>query len=201
MTFSTRRFSLVMLSLSMVALAGGCGVGATDVPQTTTVTLPDGTQVQATLGSGVVTLADSRWQVFQAFPGGQGSQMLTLVFGSEGELVSFEDSTLAAALFGTTLIFDGQRHDTVQSGVQYAAGTFGAETSDSTGFTFVGELSGFFAGIQAATASASAAGTFDPEDPDVITGTFTFKSEVTLLDIPEANVDDTFDFIARRVVN
>ena len=71
MSLLTRRLSIASLALLIITMVGGCGLGAPDVPKLTTVTLPDGTQIQATLGSGVISLADSKWKVFQAVTGGQ----------------------------------------------------------------------------------------------------------------------------------
>jgi len=78
--------------------------------------------------------------------------------------------------------------------------TYGAETSDGTGFTFEGRLTAFAAGLQAGYATATATGTFDPDDPNTMTGTFSYSTRVTLISMPEANVDEEFTFIAHRVV-
>ena len=48
---------------------------------------------------------------------------------------------------------------------------------------------------------ATASGEFDADDPDVMTGTFTFEGEV-LVELPGVPTDpffDEFDFIAHRV--
>ena len=61
-------------------------------------------------------------------------------------------------------------------------------------------MTAFAVGIQAGSATAIATGTFDPDDPDTMTGTFSFSTRVTLISLPEANTDDEFPFIAHRVV-
>jgi len=176
----------------------GCGGSA---PSGVDVTLPDGTTVNATLGSGVVTLADTEWEFFSGVGGGQWTPFVTVRFGSEGQLDSFVDNTIASSIFGETIIFDGARHNTSLSGVQYAAATYGAETSDSSGFTFEGRLSGFTAGVEAAKATATASAVFDETDPDTVRGNFSFSSEVLLFPelFPQGNLDDEFSFIGLRV--
>jgi hypothetical protein len=62
-------------------------------------------------------------------------------------------------------------------------------------------MTAFAAGLQAGSATASTQGTFDADDPDTMRGTFTISTRVTLISIPDANVDDTFDFLAQRVTD
>ena len=88
---------------------------------------------------------------------------------------------------------------TSQTGVTYAASTYGAETADATGFSFQGRAVAYAAGLQAGTATASAIGELDSVDPNIMRGTFSFTTRTTLIDIPEANVDDEFSFLAQRV--
>ncbi|MGB0716985.1 MAG: hypothetical protein ACPGXK_13975 [Phycisphaerae bacterium] len=192
-----RRFSIVTAVLGCSFWVAGCNNG---LPATVDVELPDGTVVETTLGSGVISFADSKWQFFRTSSTGQGAPFVTIVFGPNGELAAFEDNTIASDIFGTEILFDGATHPTNQVGLSYAAATFGASTSDSSGFTFEGRVTAFLAGIQAANATASASGSFDGDDIDTVTGTFAFSSEVTLLDIPEGNIEDTYNFIGRRVI-
>ena len=202
MRILARRATRLMIMASVaIATTSGCnsGPGANGLPESVTVQLPDGTEVDATLGSGVISLADTSWQLSRTSSNAQGAAFVTIQFGPEGELARFEESTIASSIFGTTLIFDGARHNTTQAGLQYAAATFGAETADASGFAFEGRVTAFAAGLEAASATASAQAEFDPDDPDTIRGTFTFSSRVTLLSIPEGNVDDEFTFIGRRV--
>lgn len=179
----------------------GCG-GSQAVPSGVEVTLPDGTTVNATLGSGVVSLADSEWEFFHAAGGGQGTPFVKIRFGSEGQLDSFVDNTLASSIFGSTILFDGQRHNTSLSGVQYEAATYGAETSDSSGFTFEGRLAGYAAGLEAATANATATAVFEDDDPDTVRGDFSFSSQILLFPelFPQGNLNQELPFIGRRVV-
>lgn len=198
-----KRLMIVTTALSLVGLTG-CGAGATGLPQSVTIELPDGTTTEATLGAGVISLADSTWAFHQSFEGGGSSSVpfVTITFGPEGELTSFEDNTIAAEIFGDTLIFDGQRHDTTQPGLTYAAATFGAETSDASGFAFVGELNAFAPILgTVASATATADGEFDPEDPDVMSGSFAFVADilVELPGVPTETIEESFDYRATRV--
>lgn len=191
--------AVILISLPSLH-CGTAGTGTVNgLPSSLEVTLPDGTQTPATLGSGVLSLADTTWQFFRTADNLQGGAFVTVRFGSEGQLLAFENSTIAPQIFGTSILFDGQRHNTTQAGLQYAAATYGAESADATGFAFEGRLKAFAAGLEAATATASATATYDAADPNVIRGTFRFKSEVTLLSVPDANVDDEFSFLGRRV--
>lgn len=191
-----RLSGVVWLPFALLVI-GGCG--GNKLPQTTTIELPDGTTQEATLGSGVVSFANSRWQFFQTSPTAQSAAFATIRFGPNGELEAFEDNTIASNIFGNTIIFDGERHPTNQQGLTYEAGTFGAATADARGFAFEGAVTAFAAGIQAASATASAQGEFQNDDINTVHGTFEFSSRVTLLDIPEGNIDMSFEFIGQRV--
>lgn len=195
---SRTAFSIVLAGASL--MSAGCFGGGNSLPDSVTVALPDGTTVDATLGSGVLALADTTWDFTRVADNARGDAFARINFGPEGELASFENNTLASNIFGSTLVFDGQRHDTQQPAVQYAAATYGAETSDATGFTFEVRLTAFAAGFQAATATVSASAEFDPDDPNTVRGTFIFSSRVTLISIPGGNQDDTFSFEGRRVI-
>jgi hypothetical protein len=162
-----------------------------------TLVLPDGTTVDVGQGSGAASLANSQWQFFRA-PVSAQALVATISFGPDGELVLFEDNTIAPEIFGDTIRFDGQRHSTTQQGLEYAAATFGAETGDASGFTFEGRLAAFFAGIQAANGTAAATATYVAGDPDTVEGTFKFSMQVLIPSIPTIP-DDEFDFVGRRV--
>ena len=57
------------------------------------------------------------------------------------------------------------------------------------------------AGFEAAKATATATAEFDPDDADLIYGTFSFTSEVLLFAdlFPDGNINDEFDFVGRRL--
>jgi len=191
------RKGLVMaacLSLSLV----GCGCRNSGLPGTATIELPDGTTVEVEEGAGAPSLANSQWQFFRTAGSAQGPAFVTIHFGPDGELESFEDSTISQGIFGDTILFDGGQHSTTQQGLEYAAATFGAE--NESGFTFEGQLSAFYAGIQAATATATATATYDAGDPDTVVGTFKF-SITMLVSTPSIPTipDDEFPFVGRRV--
>ena len=190
------RLVAVLVCAPVLAL---CACGGNGLPDQVTIQLPDGTEVQTTLGSGVLSFADSLWEFVASNGSGQGIPFVTVRFGPNGELAAFEDNTLAANILGTTILFDGNRHPTAITGVTYAAATFGAQTADARGFTFEGRFTAFAAGIQAANGIAVATGEFDGEGVDTIRGVFTFTSRVTLLDIPEGNQDLEIDYIGRRL--
>jgi hypothetical protein len=192
--------SVFVLSLLLFALPmlSGCGQ-TTTLPDTVQVKLPDGTTTTVQAGAGVATLASTRWTFFRSADNLQSGAFATVRFGENGNLEAFENNKLAESIFGDEIIFDNSRRATKQIGLSYEAATYGAQTSDASGFSFEGRLTAFAAGITAGTGTASAEGAFNPDDPDRIQGTFTFTTEVTLLDIPEANVTDVFSFIGVRV--
>jgi hypothetical protein len=163
------------------------------------VELPDGTTVTADKGAGAPALANTTWNFYRGSATAQRAVFLTIAFGDDGNLERFDNNTLASQIFGDTIVFDGARHNTNQPGVTYSAATYGAQTADATGFTFAGRFTGFAAGFQAANGQASATGTFDPDDPSMMRGVFYFKTEVTLIDLPEGNQEDEFNFTAELV--
>ena len=200
-------WSRIILFRNGVALAAllsmgilGCPSSQSALPGSLTIDLPDGTSVVVERGSGAPSLANSHWQFFRVANNAQSQAFVTIGFGPDGELESFEENTIAPEIFGDTILFDGQRHSTTQQGVEYAAATYGAETADAGGFAFEGRLTGFFSGFQAATATATASADYDPGDPDTVRGTFSFSTRVTITSIPEANMDDEFPFEGRRVI-
>lgn len=180
----------------------GCG-GSSSLPDTVSVNLPDGTQAEVTLGAGVLSLADTTWDFYQIYGTNSesGTPFVRITFGSDGELSSFDDNTFVADIFGDQILFDGERHDTNQPPVTYEAATYGAETSDASGFTFVGNLNAFAPVLgMVAEATADAQGEYDETDPDLMTGSFTFSgSTVDLPGAPAQTFEDTMDFVARRV--
>lgn len=198
-----RRFAVcgcfVVSLVSAVAALSGCGP-RNGLPDTVTITLPDGNTVQATQGAGVIALADTTWDFFRSGSAAQSGAFVRVRFGPEGQLDRFENNTIAREVFGTTLIFDGERHNTTQPGLQYAAATYGAGTGDDSGFAFAGRVTAFAVGLTAATAEASAAAVFDADDPNIVRGTFRFSSQTTLIDVPEANRNEEFNFTGRRVL-
>lgn len=199
--FHMRGTTLWLIPVVVGVLMIGCGGSRNGLPNTVTVTLPDGSMTDATLGAGVIALADTTWDFFRAASNAQGAAFVRVKFGPEGQLDRFENSTIASQIFGETLIFDGERHNTTQSGLTYAAATYGAESTDSSGFAFAGRVTAFAVGLTAATADASAVAEFDADDPNTVRGVFTFSSQTTLIDIPEANQEDEFNFVGRRVVD
>jgi hypothetical protein len=193
-------FTALVFAASLGPSLGGCGSAQrSGLPETVTIELPDGTTVEAGQGTGAPSLANSRWEFFQSSSSAQGLAFVTIIFGPEGNLESFQNNTIAQEIFGDTIVFDGQRHSTTQQGLSYAAATFGAETADATGFAFEGRLTAFAAGIQAANGTATATASYDPNDPDTVVGTFTFSTRVTIASIPDANIDDEFAFVGHRV--
>lgn len=173
----------------------GCS-GSNGLPDAVTVELPDGSRVSADKGAGVASLANTNWSFYRAAGNAQGAAFVTIAFNEDGTLERFDNNTLASTIFGSTIYFDGARHNTTQPGLTYSAATYGAQTADASGFTFAGRFTAFAAGLQAADGEASATGTFDPDDPTTIRGTFYFRSEVTLIDYPEGNQEDEFSFVA-----
>lgn len=189
----------VCVTALLTLLIPGCWGQNNGLSPAVTLELPNGTTVTARAGTGAPSLANSSWQLFRASDTAQAAPVVALRFGSGGKLVGFDNATIVNELFGSTIRIDGRRHNTPQPGLQYAATTYGAETEDSTGIAFKGRVVGFFAGIQAAYANATASATFDEGDPTTMRGTFSFTTRVTITSIAGANQDDTFPFVARRV--
>lgn len=193
----------ILVATALVSAGSGCGSRQAAVPQTVTVDLPDGTTSTVTLGAGVPSLANSSWEFYVTgdaeSASAQSIPFLVISFGAGGELARFDGSFLAPEIFGDTIYFDGQAHTTNQQGLSYVAGTYGAETSDATGFTFVGKLTALAAGFTAANATATATGTFEADDPDTMTGEISFSVRATVDFIPNANMDEAYTFIAHRV--
>lgn len=180
-------------------LLSACGAGITALPETVSVTLPDNTVVEVTEGSGAPSLANSKWQFIRTAGNAQGAVFAVIRFGPNGELEAFENNTLASNIFGEEIIFDSSRRETKQFGLSYAAATYGAETNDSSGFTFEGRFTAFAGGLVAGEATASATAEYDGDDKSVVVGKFSFSSQVTLIEMPEAEVEDEFNFMGIRV--
>lgn len=189
--------AMIVLVVGFTLAMAGCGAAAGGLPESLEVTLPDGTTQTVTMGAGVPSLAGSTWLFFR----GGGLPFMTITFGPNGELTQFDNNTMADEVFGDTIHFDGQSHPTNRQALTYTAATYGAQTADASGFAFEGRMSAFAAGFKAAEATASASGTFDFDNPDRMTGVFTFTSQVTLADIPSANMDEEFEFVAERVTD
>lgn len=194
----------VLLVSAGSLLLNACGAGSNSLPSQIDVDLPDGTTVTANKGDGVVSLTNSSWTVFRRTSDGaaQGASLLTLTFDGNGALQKFENSTIASDIFGPTLFFDSQVHNTTQQGLTYTAATFGAATTDGVSFAFEARMVAFFAGLRAANGSASASGSF--VDDDTIHGDFAYKTQVTLAQnspiAEQGNQEDAFPFVAYRVV-
>jgi hypothetical protein len=186
--------------VSLALLAGlvlpGC-MGAASLPNEVSVTLPDGSQVSAKVGSGPASLANSEWLVYRG-TAGTGNPFVRLVFDEDGGIERFEENSISPEIFGSTIHLDGARHNTTQQGLTYVGGVYGAETADGTGIGFEARIVGFAAGLRAASANASVSATFDDGARDTIRGTFSYKSEVTLINLPEGNQEDSFEFVGRR---
>ena len=200
---TSRAILVLVLGGGLILANTSCGNQRGAVPETATVNLPDGTTTTVTLGAGVPSLANSTWELYVTgeleTPAAQSLPFLVITFGPDGELTRFDGNTISPEIFGDTIYFDGASHNTNQQALSYTAGTYGAETSDATGFSFVGKLTAFAAGFTVANATITATGTFDAYDPDTMTGEFTFSVRATVDFIPNANVDKAYGFIAHRV--
>ena len=191
----------VGLICGLFGAVAGCAQSRSTLPSTVEVELPDGTSVSVEQGSGVASLANSAWE----FTDANGQAFVIIRFGPKGELTKFEDNTIASDILGTTLLFDGETHDTGVPPVQYTAATFGAETTTGTGFGFQGLLSASVPIIgSVGSGEASATGTFSATDSNVMTGTFTYAFEVNSslpFEIPFStdNLNGTIRFTATRV--
>ncbi len=196
----TRRNLLLFATVALV-VSLGCGSTSNTLPSTIVIELPDGTTTEAEQGAGVPSLANSEWDFVRTSATGQSVSFVRIVFNANGGVDRFVESTIASEIFGDEIIFDGERRETNQQGIQYAATVYGAGTDDGTGFAFDARLTAHLGDFVVGLGAASATGTFAPGDPDVITGTFAFSSQLTVpLDIPGAEQNDEFPFRATRVI-
>jgi hypothetical protein len=186
-------FSALLLSLPLLT---SCGNNA-NLPQALEVTLPSGIVTNAQVGTGPASLANSEWRVYRVANNAQGTPFLTLIFNEDGGISEFADNSIAPQIFGDTIILDGQRHPTTQEGLTYAAAVYGTESDDGSEIAFEVRLRGYAASLVAATGEASAQAT--RIDEDTMEGTFYYKTEVTIVDIPGANQEETLNFRAERV--
>ncbi len=85
---SHRIFRVVVVCVVSLAFfsVNGCGPSNNGLPSEVTVQLPDGTQSTVTLGSGVISLADSTWEFFTTSINSQGVPFVVVSFGPNGEL-------------------------------------------------------------------------------------------------------------------
>lgn len=188
------------LVLIVVAIFAVSGCSPATLPATVIVDLPDGTSVEVEEGAGVASLANTSWRFMRATGAAQGLPFLTISFGPQGNLERFGDNTIAPQIFGSEILFDGKKHATAMSGVSYAASTYGAETVDGSGFTFASRMTAWFGPVIVGEATATATGIFDPDDPNTMTGTFAFTTELAFFEMPEAELDEEFFFAADKVV-
>jgi hypothetical protein len=198
---SFRVFRMIgILGVAALATAVLTGCGGSSLPSTVIVDLPDGTSVEVEEGAGVASLTNTSWRFFRSTGAAQGLPFLTISFGPEGNLAGFSNNTIAPEVFGPEILFDGEQHATAMDGVTYAASTYGAETVDGSGFAFAGRMTAWFGPIVAGEATATATGTFDPDDPNTMTGTFAYTTEINFVEIPGAEMDEEFFFIAHKVI-
>ena len=189
--------SAVLLVTMLIVLPALTGCGGSSLPDQVTVEFPDGSTAVATVGSGPASLANSEWAVYRANAAGRGAQFVRLVFDDDGGIEEFADNSISPEIFGDTIYLDGEVHATAQQGLTYSAGVYGAESADGQEIAFEVRLKGFFGGLTAATGEASANAIRMGDD--TLEGTFHYKTEVTLIDMPEANAEETFDFVAERL--
>jgi hypothetical protein len=192
----TRR-GTALTPLFCVALIVGCGDPG--VPESMMLQLPDGSTVEADLGSGAATLANSTWQFVNATDTGSETLALTLSFGDDGELLGVADSPLLQPLFGDAIQLDGKRHATRQAGVQNAAGAYTTESEDGEEVAIGGLAIAYVAGIEGGKANVLAFATFDEGGTDILRGHVAFSTRVTLLEIEGADVNESLNFIGFRV--
>jgi hypothetical protein len=188
--------SLFSAFLLLVPVLTSCGNNAS-LPQSVELTLPSGIVLEARFGSGPASLANTEWRVYRVAPNAQDTPFLTLIFNEEGGISEITDNSIAPQIFGDTILLDGQRHPTTQEGLTYAAAVYGTESDDGSEIAFDLRLRGYVAGVLAATGEASAQAM--RIDEDAMEGTFHYKTEVTIVDIPGANQEETLNFRAQRL--
>ncbi|HNQ21810.1 MAG TPA: hypothetical protein PKK06_01825 [Phycisphaerae bacterium] len=196
---SVRGALVAVVAMTTVGLVGGCGSGG-GFAKTASLELLDGTIIEAPMSGGAPSLANSEWMFYRRNADGTpGAPLVRVPFGPDGNLISFEDNTLAVDVFGETIILDGERHDTSTDGVSYAAATYGAEGASGLGFQV--QVFAYYSSFQVAEGEASLIAEY--VDADTLVGTFYFRTEVSDLAAnyvgTGANQEDEFEVIALRV--
>lgn len=182
------------VSLMLTTLVVGCGAAGAPLSESLTVTLPDGSSADAQLGKGPESLANKKLTIQRSSSSGQSFTFLSIVFNEDGGIEEFNENQLARQIFGDRIILDGKEYPTAQQGLTYSGGVYGAGTEDGEGIVFEARINAYAARLLAARATASVTGTW--VDDTTLTGTLEYSSETTLIDIPEANIKDSFDFTA-----
>lgn len=181
----------VALVLMIVALGGsGCGQNPL-LPATMPVTMPDGSVIDAALGSGVPFLANTNWACYRL---SDDEFIVRVEFGAGGELVRFYDNTFYfPEILGATIIPDGQVRSCAFPGLSYAAGTYAASADPQLGF--VASMDLFFLSNRVATGTAYAWGA---REGDRLTGTFGFETSILATGSPVPAFNDEYEFYAIR---
>ena len=79
--FHVRGTTMLVIAVAIGAVLLGCGP-RNGLPNTVTVTLPDGSQIDATQGAGVIAPADTTWDFFRVADNACAAA-LSASFGSE----------------------------------------------------------------------------------------------------------------------
>ena len=190
----TRPIGLVILVIVATGLTG-CPSAAppstTGFAETEFVPVAADTTVEAPLGAGAQSLADSTWAIHKAE---DDSLLFRIVFGPEGQVERLFDSfVLAQPWLGSEVIADAQARPTVFAGGSYLFGAYTAELGDNVGV--LGVIHGVLLGTHLGTAKVSFSGAMDD---DRIDGRIVRKIEV-FADTPfQAPGDAEFDAYALR---
>lgn len=171
---------------------GGCG--GTAVPRSTQLTLPDDTVIDAQIGSGAPSLANTEWLLFRT---SDDLFMMRIEFDENGALIQLTDNRIVGEdVFGDAIIMDGRSYPTNIDGLSYFAATYGVE--NESGFSFQVRAQATMAGLTVGTGDAFAVGRV--EEDGIMRGRFGFRTNATgiaasvLPDAISPNTREEFDF-------
>ena len=130
--------------------------------ETEIVPIAGGTGLEAALGAGAPSLADSTWSIHKA---SDDTLLFRMVFGSDGEVERLFDSfVFASEWLGSDVITDAKSHPTAFAGGTYLCGAYAAEDGENVGV--LGILHGVFLGAHLGTATLSFSGAIDGDRID-----------------------------------
>lgn len=193
-----RRISRTTVTVGLtIAVAGLAGCPFAGLPDSTAlsdtepVPVAEGRTVEAALGAGAPSLANSTWAIHKA---SDDTLVFRIALGPEGQVERLFDSfVLGNPWLGTEIIPDGQPHPTAFEGGSYISGAYAAEEDGRAGI--LGVIHGLLLGVHVGTATLSFSGAVDG---DRIDGPMV-RTVTTFADTPfPAPGDAQFDAYALR---
>jgi hypothetical protein len=152
---SSPKVSLFLVGLTLVVLTG-CGASTSpNLPDSLTITMPNGSTQTVNLGSGPAALANSTWACYRVTD--NTTLLARLEFGADGKILRIYDNTFLPEQIGTEFTPDGLVHSLAIYGVEYAAGSFGISVGQDFGFSV--PINAWFLGTQVVSGTVYGSGT------------------------------------------